>query len=130
MESLNFKRNEARLEVILSYILIAGVIISLSLMLVGIILLYIDTGNLNISRDQSMFIHGNNFFNFIYRLLQGQRPESLSLSFIVIGTVVLMLTPLIRVLASLIYFATVKDLKYVFITLIVLSILTVSLSMH
>lgn len=130
MESLNFKRNEARLEVILSYILIVGVIISLSLMLVGIILLYIDTGNLNISRDQSMFIHGSNFFNFIYRLLQGQRPESLSLSFIVIGTVVLMLTPLIRVLASLIYFATVKDLKYVFITLIVLSILTVSLSMH
>jgi len=130
MESLNFKRSEEKLEVILSYILTVGVIISLILIIIGIVLLYIDTGNLNISRNPEMFIHGQNFFRLIYGLFQGQGPESLSLSFIVIGTVVLMLTPFIRVVASLIYFAAVKDLKYVFITLIVLSILTISLSMH
>jgi len=42
----------------------------------------------------------------------------------------LMLIPFIRVAISLIYFATAKDLKYVFIIFIVLAILTISLSVH
>ena len=130
MEPLNYKSNESKIESILSYILITGVTISLILMITGIVLSYLETGSLNISRDQSMFIHGKNFFNFINGLLQGKGPESLAISFLVIGAVVLMLTPFIRVIASFIYFATVKDLKYVFITLIVLSILTISLLMH
>lgn len=130
MEPLNSKKNEVKLEVILSYMLTAGVIISLSLMIIGIILFYINTGNLNISRSPEMFIHGQNFFSFIYKLLQGQKLQSPSISFMVAGTIVLMLTPFIRVVASLIYFAVAKDLKYVFITFIVLAILTISLSMH
>ncbi|MHB1274735.1 MAG: DUF1634 domain-containing protein [Candidatus Humimicrobiaceae bacterium] len=134
MEPLNSKKNEIKneikLEIILSYMLIAGVIVSLSLMITGIILFYINTGNLNISRSPQMFIKGQNFFHFIYELLQGQKLQSLPVSFIVAGTVILMLTPFIRVVASLIYFATVKDLKYVLITFIVLAILTISLSMH
>ena len=130
MESLNFKSNESRLEVILSYILIVGVVISLLLMITGIIILYLDTGNLNVSRDQSMFIHGKNFFSFVFEQLKEQKSQNPAISFIIIGTIVLMLTPFIRVVASLIYFAWVKDLKYVFITLIVLSILSISLSIH
>ena len=130
MEPIDSKKNEVKLEVILSYMLIAGVIISLSLMFVGIILFYINTGNLNISRSPEMFIQGKNFFNFIFELLQGQKLQSPSISFMVAGTIVLMLTPFIRVVASLIYFAVVKDLKYVFITFIVLVILTISLSVH
>ena len=130
MEPLNSGKKEIKLEIILSYMLIAGVIASLSLMITGIILFYIDTGNLNISRSPQMFIQGKNFFSFIFELLQGQKMQSPSISFIVAGTVVLMLTPFIRVVVSLIYFAVVKDLKYVFITFIVLAILTISLSMH
>ncbi|MHB8276059.1 MAG: DUF1634 domain-containing protein [Candidatus Humimicrobiaceae bacterium] len=130
MEPLNSKKNEVKLEIILSYTLIAGVIISLSLMIIGIILFYINTGNLNISRSPGMFIQGKNFFNFIFELLQGQKLQTPSISFMVAGAIVLMLTPFIRVVASLIYFAVAKDLKYVFITFIVLAILTISLSMH
>jgi uncharacterized membrane protein len=77
-----------------------------------------------------MFIHGQNFFEFIYKLLRGQMPQDLATSLLVTGALALMLTPFIRVIASLIYFALAKDLKYVFITFIVLAILSVSLLIH
>jgi uncharacterized membrane protein len=130
MEPLNLKKDALKLEVILGYILIVGVIASLSLMITGIVLLYINTGNLIVSRNQEMFIHGQNFFEFIYKLLRGQMPQDLATSLLVTGALALMLTPFIRVIASLIYFALAKDLKYVFITFIVLAILSVSLLIH
>ena len=124
------KENESKIEVILSYILIIGVIVSLILMITGMILFFLNSGSLNISRDPSMFIHGKNFFNFIFNILKGNGPENTAILFLTIGTIVLMLTPFIRVVASLIYFIWIKDKKYIFITLIVLLILIVTLSLH
>ena len=124
------KENESKIEVILSYILIIGVIVSLILMITGMILFFLNSGSLNISRDPSMFIHGKNFFSFIFNILKGNGPENTAILFLTIGTIVLMLTPFIRVVASLIYFIWIKDKKYIFITLIVLLILIVTLSLH
>ncbi len=50
--------------------------------------------------------------------------------FITLGIVVLILTPYIRVIASVIYFGIRKDYKYVIITLFVLTALTISLYLH
>jgi len=124
------KKNESKIEVILSYILIIGVIVSLILMITGIILFSLNSGSLIISRDPSMFIQGKNFFSFIFNILKGNGPENTAVFFLTMGTIVLMLTPFIRVVASLVYFIWIKDKKYVFITLTVLIILIVTLSIH
>ncbi len=128
MESL--KENKSKIEVILSYILIIGVIVSLILMITGMILFSLNSGSLNISRDPAVFIQGKNFFSFIFNILKGNGPENTAILFLTIGTIVLMLTPFIRVVASLIYFIWIKDKKYIFITLTVLLILIITLSLH
>jgi len=129
MEPLK-QSNESKIEVILSYILITGVIVSLTLMIAGMILFYLDFGSFDISRDPSMFIQGKNFFSFIFDIFKGNGSENTALIFLTIGTIVLMLTPFIRVVASLIYFIWIKDKKYIFITLTVLIILIITLSLH
>jgi len=99
-------------------------------MITGIVLFSLNSGSLSISRDPSMFIHGKNFFSFIFNILKGNGPENTAILFLTIGTIVLMLTPFIRVVASLIYFIWIKDKKYIFITLFVLLILIITLSLH
>ncbi|OQA21217.1 MAG: hypothetical protein BWY60_00790 [Actinobacteria bacterium ADurb.Bin346] len=128
MEPLN--KNNSKIEVILSCILITGVAASLLLMAAGMILLYLESGSFNISREPSMFIQGNNFFNFILDIFKGRGPENTALLLLTIGTIILMLTPFIRVVASLIYFIWIRDKKYIFITLVVLIILIITLSLH
>jgi len=124
------KENSSKIEVILSYILITGVILSLLLMISGMALFYLESGSFNISRDPSMFIQGSNFFGFIINIFKGNGPENTALLLLTIGTIILMLTPFIRVVASLIYFIWIRDKKYIFITLIVLIILIITLSFH
>jgi len=124
------KENNSKIEVILSYILITGVIVSLLLMISGMVLFYLESGSFNISRDPSMFIKGSNFFSFILDIFKGNGPENTALLLLTIGTIILMLTPFIRVVASLIYFIWIRDKKYIFITLIVLIILIITLSLH
>ena len=128
MEPLN--KNNSKIEVILSCIFITGVAASLLLMAAGMILLYLESGSFNISREPSMFIQGNNFFNFILDIFKGRGPENTALLLLTIGTIILMLTPFIRVVASLIYFIWIRDKKYIFITLVVLIILIITLSLH
>jgi uncharacterized membrane protein len=124
------KENNSKIEVILSYILITGVIVSLLLMIAGMVLFYLESGGFIISRDPSMFIKGSNFFNFILDIFKGNGPDNTALLLLTIGTIILMLTPFIRVVASLIYFIWIRDKKYIFITLIVLIILIITLSLH
>ena len=56
---------ESKLETIISYILIIGVVVSVILEVIGITLYYGSYGNLQISQDKSVFISGQNFFAFI-----------------------------------------------------------------
>ena len=122
-------QDSGRLETIISWLLIAGVVMSLVLEITGIVLYQRQFGNIAISSDNFVFIHGMNFFTFIAGLFH-PNFDGTSLLLMTAGLVVLMLTPFIRVLVSVIYFGRVKDAKYVLITLFVLVIITISLATH
>jgi len=118
---------ETKLESIISYLLITGVIISLALEVTGITLFYTTFHTMQISHDPSVYVNGNNFFIFLANQVSGMNTGSLPLRLMTLGIIVLILTPYIRAIASVIYFAWVKNIKYVFITLFVLALLTASL---
>ena len=118
---------ESKLETGISYLLIAGVIVSLFLEIVGIIIFYRSYGNLAISQDAGMFIKGRDFFSFIYKGLAGNHAEGSAILFMTAGIVVLVSTPYFRVITSVIYFIWKKNIKYVLITLFVLVVVTLSL---
>ena len=121
---------EYKLETGISYLLIAGVIISLILEIIGVIFLLHSYGHLDISQDTSMFIQGHDFFSFIYKEFQGKHTEGSAILFMTAGIIVLILTPYVRVIASVIYFVWERNIKYVLITLFVLLAVTISLALH
>ncbi len=113
------------METLVGMILLVGVITSMVLILLGVIWHYAINGNLNLD----FTITGQNFFGFILGIVQGifsgtYRPRLL----VRLGIAVLLLTPYIRVLASVGYFAFVEqNIKYSLFTLFVFSVLTYSL---
>ncbi len=130
MTSGGLGSGESKLETVIGYLLIAGVIISLLLEIMGIGVFYYSYGNLVVSQDKSMFIQGRNFFGFLYDFLRGEETEESAILFMTLGVVTLMLTPYIRVIASVFYFVWRKNIKYVLITLFVLVVLTITLMLH
>jgi uncharacterized membrane protein len=122
--------SESRFEKAISYLLITGVIISLILEIVGVVLLYRAYGSLDISHEAGVYIKGHDFFSFIYQQIQDVQTIKPAILFMVLGIIVLILTPYIRVITSVIYFAWQKNLKYVLITLFVLIVVTLSLALH
>ena len=123
-------RGESGLENGISYLLIAGVIISLLLEITGVIFLYISNGSLAISHDPGVYIKGSNFFTFIVRQFGADSAQGTAVRFMTAGIVVLILTPYLRLIASVFYFAWEKNYKYVVITLFVLVVVTLSLALH
>jgi uncharacterized membrane protein len=121
---------ETKLETIISYLLVAGVLLSLVLAVAGIILFYHAHASLAISQDKTMFIQGENFFVFLVRLVTEHPSTGTAVRLMTLGVAVLILTPFLRVVLSVFYFAFRKNVKYFFITLLVLIILTASLMMH
>ena len=90
-----------------------GVVLSIALILIGIALLYAYTpSGINFS---TFTTRGMNLADILYGL-----PKSDGMSFILLGIVVLIATPVVRVLLSVFHFAQEKDWLYVAITLIVL----------
>ena len=130
MTTRNLGSGESKLETIISYILIIGVLISVVLEVIGIALFYATYGNLQISQDKSVFISGQNFFAFTLDQFQHLFGSQNALLFITLGLIILILTPYIRAITSVIYFAWEKHYKYVLITLFVLIVLTASLALH
>ena len=123
-------RVESKLESTISYILIVGLVFSLLLEIAGIIMYNRQYGNLLISANPEIFLHGNNFFYFIYELLAGKNKNGMAITLMTSGLLVLILTPFIRVLSSVILFGWEKNFKYVWITLFVLVVITISLALH
>ncbi|MBS7627156.1 DUF1634 domain-containing protein [Candidatus Bathyarchaeota archaeon] len=120
-----------KLELAISYILIFGVVSSVMIEAFGILIHYYAEGNLNITFEPKSVLKGANLFVFIgstfQSILQG---SSTSFNILSLGLALLIITPYVRVLASVIYFGMVRDIKYLFITLSVLVILTASLVAH
>ncbi len=130
MNSDGLGSGESKLETIVSYILIIGVIVSVILETVGIALFYAAYGNLQISQNKTVFITGQNFFAFTLDQIQHLFGMQNAILFMTLGLIILILTPYIRAITSVIYFAWENNRKYVWITLFVLIVLTVSLVLH
>jgi uncharacterized membrane protein len=113
------------MESLLGYILLTGVLLSVALLVVGFVWHWVRMGNLRFENS----IVGMNFFEFILSTFrqttsQAFRPRL----FLNMGIGVLMLTPFVRVLASVFYFAIVEhNWKYTLFTGFVLTVLTYSL---
>jgi len=122
--------SKSKLETGISYLLLAGVVTSLLLEIVGVVILYQSYGHLAISQDTGIFIQGHDFFSFIYQQFQGNHLKESGILFMTAGIIVLILTPYTRVIASVIYFGWERNIKYVLITLFVFVIVTLSLVLH
>ena len=113
------------MEALVGYILLVGVLTSMSLIVAGLGWHFIRTGQPGIEYS----IGGVSFFRFLLTDLQQvvsnqMRPRLL----VSLGIAMLLLTPFVRVLASMVYFAfAARDWKYTVFTAFVLSVLTYSL---
>lgn len=95
----------------LSYILMIGVTLSAFLIFIGMVLVHSHPAG--------------NFNGFFVTLREGIKQGGYF--FLVIGFLLLLATPIMRVLFSLILFLLAKDWTYTFITMIVMFILVASL---
>ncbi len=121
---------EYGLETAISYLLIAGVVVSLLLLTAGLIVFHAVYGRLDVLlSDDSTYITGRNFFSFLLGLATG-KWENPAILLITLGIVALFMTVYIRVIMSVLYFAWKRDAKYVLITAFVLVALTLSLMFH
>ncbi len=113
----------------LSYILIAGVAVSVSLEIAGLAVYYAQTGSLAFDYSSQWQLTGPNFFSYVGSLFSSLASAS-SIQLMALGIIILMLTPYVRVIASAIHFITTKNLKYVAFTFFVLTVLTLSLGLR
>jgi uncharacterized membrane protein len=113
------------MEILIGYILLAGVLISSALLAIGLIWHWAKWGNLRFEHS----IVGMNFFEFILSTFRQVSSHDIRPRFILnMGIGVLMLTPFVRVLASLFYFALKeRNWKYTLFTGFVFCVLTYSL---
>ena len=130
MTSQGAGSGESKLETVVSYILIIGVVISVLLEIIGISLYYRTNGNVQISQSKDVFISGQNFFVFVLDKINNLFGSQNAIIFMTLGLIILILTPYIRAISSVIYFAWEKNRNYVLITLFVLIVLTASLALH
>jgi uncharacterized membrane protein len=120
---------EGKLESLISYVLIIGVAASLLFELAGLLLYYRTYGSFAISYDRQMFMVGEDFFVLLARLVSGSWSTG-GIGLMIFGIALLILTPYVRAVLSVVYFASRANLKYLVITSFVLVILTVSLLIH
>ena len=113
------------MESLVGYILLTGVLLSVALLVVGFLWRWVRAGNLRFEHS----IAGMNFFEFILSTLQQTASQAFRPRlFLNMGIAILMLTPFVRVLASVFYFAFAEhNWKYTLFTGFVLSVLTYSL---
>jgi len=123
--------SEENLELTISYILIIGVIASVAMESLGILSYYYTNGDFGIVFQPQYALRGSDFFSYSATMLQNLILGSWTpFQILALGIIVLMITPYMRVLASVIYFGLVRNPKYLVITAFVLIILTASLLVH
>ena len=124
-EARSAPRRQRKMDLFVGYLLLCGVLLSMALIVGGMVWRFIRIGQVSISQQ----IAGMNLFEFVVSearivLVNHLRPRTL----IACGIAVLMLTPYLRVLASMLYFIfRLKNWKYSLFTAIVLGVLTFSL---
>lgn len=106
--------SSSKLEMSIIKVLRVGVIISSIIIIIGLIMLF-TTGN-------DSFDTNNISFSIVLFNALEFKPAYI----IMVGLLVLILTPILRIVASLFIFKLQKDKTYVYVTLIILTILTIS----
>jgi len=121
-------QGQKKMDLLVGYLLLLGVVLTMALIIAGMAWRFFRIGQLSSSQK----IAGMNLFQFVVSearivLADRLRPRTL----IACGIAVLMLTPYLRVLASMLYFMFAsKNWKYSLFTAIVLAVLTFSLFIH
>jgi uncharacterized membrane protein len=116
---------DAQMDALVGYLLLSGVSLSVALVALGLLWHFLRTGTFQLAYP----IGGMNLFEFLLAEIriagQGRvRPRTL----VDAGIAVLLLTPYLRVLASMLYFLFVqRNWKYSLFTAVVLGVLTFSL---
>jgi len=116
---------DAQMDALVGYLLLSGVSLSMALIAVGLLWHRLRTGTFHLAYP----IEGMNLFEFLLAEIRiaGQdrlRPQTL----VDAGIAVLLLTPYLRVLASMLYFLFAqRNWKYSLFTAVVLGVLTFSL---
>lgn len=113
------------MEALVAYILLGGVLSSVALIVAGLVWHWIIAGHLQLEYS----IVGMNLLQFVLADIQQLAAGVLRPRLLInMGMAVLMLTPFLRVLASMLYFALVeRNRKYTLFTGFVFSVLTYSL---
>lgn len=110
-------------ERVISYVLITGVTISLALNISGLIFYFFENRLcLEIALDEQSRLSLDRFISNVNQIN--------SYTILSAGLLVILFTPYIRVLTSIIYFAIVKDYKYLLLTLTVFSVLSTLILIH
>lgn len=107
-------------ELVISFVLRGGVLLSAGIILVGVIAYYVRYGSAA-SRLAADRVFPHTVSSVFAGLAQGS-----PLAIIALGLLVLLATPVLRVLVSIFAFAVERDWRYTVITTIVLVILLVS----
>ncbi len=116
------------LEEVIGYILVIGVITSLTMELAGLVLYVSGKRTMEIDlSDPEAYVRSRDFFAYVFDVASSTFGNPNYATVMALGLVFLMLTPYLRVVASVVYFAFSRNYKYVAITLIVLAMLTASL---
>ncbi len=131
MNSKGLGSGENKLETIISYWLLTGVNISLILEVIGIIFYHQMFGNWNVlTANTSLFVHGQNFFYFLFSIFNADSARNNATFFLTLGMTTLILTPYLMVIIGFVYFLWKHNFRYVLITGIVTTIISVSLVVH
>ena len=116
---------QTKMDLMVGYLLLGGVGLSMALIVAGMFWHYLRTGQFWLDHQ----LAGMNLFQLLMQEIRLAATIQLRPRLLVdCGIVVLMFTPYLRVLASMVYFMAVeKNWKYSLFTAIVLGVLTFSL---
>lgn len=103
-----------------SRILATGIYLTIFFYVAGLLLMLFKYDNFNSVHEKKI----HDFFEFIQSILKLE-PEP----FLYAGTITLIMTPILRVFISVIFFYKNRDSKFFYITLIVSAILIISILM-
>ena len=112
------------METLIGYILLIGVLVSIALLLIGTAWHWLATGTLRLDYT----IRSMNLWDFLITSLRSISDGASSPKTVInLGISVLLLTPYVRVLASMIFFLVERNWKYSVFTFFVFGVLTYSL---
>lgn len=94
---------------------------------IGLALNYVNTRDLALPISSNWHVESRDFFSFVTSALPLISTGPSAVNMIALGVILLMLTPYVRVVASVVFYGVRKDYKYLGITLLVLTIITISL---